>query len=211
MKTKFKRTIIIILTATLSLLLITPAFATENVNITVNEIPETMVSYLTDEKGNVIIIEGVMVDKPMTVSDNEYAVTYSYALPKSLLASGSLPIEDQDPSISLQAELTIYFERINIPYEYLLTHVEGSWELLDSSVTILNKTMAYHCSGALPILTGQSETVQNITHYFYYYTWFTDYVSSAGTALVGAQMDFRLQHGSSVWNWSLPNYILDID
>lgn len=207
MKKKFTKIIAMVLTVTMMFSVAIPVFANEPV--IVNEIPETVVSYLSDEDGNVITIEGVMVERPIALAADEYAVTYLYALPKSALTTGHTTLEGEDNSISVQAELTIHFTTKNDPTEYLLTQVQGSWSLLDSSVTVLGNSVAYHCIGLLPVPTKQTKTYRNVRNSFGYYTGFTNYVSSVDGGLVGAQIDFELQHGSSTWDWSLPNYVID--
>lgn len=96
---------------------------------TVLSISDTATGRIIDSDGNEVQVTGYRVDNPITINaeNDEYAVTYEYAIPLSTLYHTD-SVTGSDSTSYLSATLTVYYTEYDIePAEYLLTKVTGSW------------------------------------------------------------------------------------
>ena len=170
MKKTIKKIFATILTAVMAMSVGMPAFAEDNVDV----IPETMVSYLTDEAGNVTVLEGTLVETPILLSDGEYSATYEYEVATSALDNDKTTT-GTDNSVSVRARTTIHYQTQNSPTEYKLTAVEGYWTILDNSVSVTNSSLTYVCRNLLSG-RGQYNSISNVNNNFYYATGFGTFI-----------------------------------
>lgn len=170
------------------------------------EIPQTMTGYLLDEAGSLVTVTGYLVTQEdislYGLLDDETNLTYAFTLYSG--PNYTLTAEDTDGSMSVRVYLTIRYTTQNTPTEYLLTNVSGSWDILDSKVTVYNAELTYGCSGILPFPTTQSAT-HTVTNNFNYNTGFTDYIIQ-NYGYMGANINLYLRMGSQrTWEFFMQN------
>lgn len=204
MKKVFKKIVATVLTAAMAMGVGAPAFAMDEVQY---DAPKTVMSYLTDEMGNVTPIEGVLVDSPQALSNDEYVANYEFLLPLSAV-SKQLSATGTDSSVSVRANTKIYYQTQNTPTEYKLTAVEGSWTVLDGTVSVVSANLSYVCRNLL-FGSGQFKSHSNISNNFYYATGFGTFVPETDVCTVGATLTMNLKHASSSYTWQLQNYAVD--
>ena len=144
--------------------------------------------------------------------------TVVFALPSMLFSTsdgGMSPRlsgfhDEYDSSYSVYGQVTYYYSTFQSHGNtgYLLTSVAGGWTVLDSSVTLSDRSVYYACEGF--VLTNQGISSIDFSQYctkypgtnsFSYNTGFTNYIINDGNAgTMGATSEVTLRHGgSSVW------------
>ena len=200
MKKKFKKAAAVILTMAMTMSVGIPTFAAE----------ETATAYMRNvTTGEIVPILCTAVDTPMIAAmGNEYAQTYEYYVPTDALRGVELPgrVDGLDDSYSVHGYLTIWYKQKNTPVEYLLTGVEGRWDILDSSVSVVGAEAEATCTGTFPEPTEQFDE-RSVTNNFSYDTGFTDYVTTVAGGSVGATLTIYITHnGNHVWELNIPKY-----
>lgn len=174
--------------------------------------PSEIEAYLISDSGEVFSVIGQKVDLLQEVNEfsawspSEGSATYVFSLYAD--PSYTLTANEMDGSLSVRVYLTIKYTTRNSPTEYLLTNVSGSWEILDSRVSVTKAVLDYGCSGFYPSYTQQSAS-KEVSNGFNCDTGFTKYVVAEGGVL-GSYLTLDLLMGQTrEWDFRIKNYLFD--
>lgn len=146
----------------------------------------------------------VALDDPMNVSIMQTAGITD--------GSGSKYGETWDSSMGVKAYITIYYKwKDGALTGYLLTQVTGGWTVVDTSISLSNRSLEFGCVGGV-FGGGAANSMQ-----FYAYaptsnsfSWNTNFTQYIERGVVGAKTSVTLKRGtSSTWTLNLKNYILE--
>ena len=178
------------------------------------------IGVLTSPDGTRYFIQGEVMDMNSPQSrnctdDGANSITYRYdvVMPQ---AAGNLEGDPQvDPSASLKAYLTVYWQEKNVESftSVLLTHTSVRWTVTDKVVV---DSAAIYAEGKGSGLVGYDSTVyetktfRGVTSGTKYATKFTQYVQRGGLfPMVGSNAIFELSHGTSS-HWTFTTAILEV-
>ncbi|ATW26326.1 hypothetical protein [Candidatus Formimonas warabiya] len=130
----------------------------------------------------------------------------------SIQGTGHYDDEDGDSTGSVLAYSTVYWNTVTDSLDntgYLLTKVNGGWQIQDAQVSLSNRTVQYYCSG-MTIDSGpsvkQKYTQTPTANAYAYNTGFTKYVVKwQGSASIGMTSTVKLTRGTANWNFSFTN------
>lgn len=176
------------------------------------DMPSRIEAYLIADSGEVMSVIGQKVDLSQEISElsasssSEESSTYVFSLYSN--PSYTLTANEMDGSLSVRVYLTIKYTTRNSPAEYLLTNVSGSWEILDSRVSITKAELEYGCTGFYPSYAEQSGS-KEVSNNFSYDTGFTKYIIPEGGVL-GSYLTLDLLMGQTrQWDFVIKNYLFD--
>lgn len=170
------------------------------------------VGILTLDDGTQIEVEGEIVNTASTLDDHsDQSVTYRYNLPSVSRVGGSSTIHDNDGGYASTVYLTISYDIKGNPSTYLLKQVSGYWLVSDPNVSVTSAKLNYGCTGIFPVPTTQSVIGVSVSNYFTRNTGFTDYVSDAYKAVLGANLTLTYKMGSyRTWSFTLTNNLFNV-
>lgn len=148
-------------------------------------------------------------------NDSNGNVTYVFAIPcMDLISDSTFSVYSEgganwkyDDSYSVYGQVSYNYRRTlsNNNVGYLLTDVSGVWEIKDSRVSIIDRSVIYSCTGLTfsgALNSSQYVTKKPNSNSFYYTTGLSTYViDDFGLSLstMGVQSMATLKHGGSVW------------
>lgn len=200
-----KRIVSLALALMMCLSLSVTALAVDSATTT---IPTEITSYLMDENGNQIPVEGKLVSlsTPMDRSiNNTIAATYEYTVYSDgigFYSDRSSTASDVDSNGLVRAYVTVTYQQegVGFPYQYLLTSVESHWILYNTNTTVTSARMHYICYDAGD--ADDQEWYGTISNNFFTYTDF-DTFTHTGFASVGATLTLTLRANTSAPTWQL--------
>lgn len=143
--------------------------------------------------------------------NSDKSITYRYNLPSVARAGASSTVHDNDGGYASTVYLTISYDSKGSPSTYLLKQVSGYWLVSDPNVSVTSAKLNYGCTGTFPTPTTQSVTGVSVSNYFTKNTGFTDYISDAYGAVLGANLTLTYKMGSSrTWSFTLTNNLFNV-
>lgn len=167
---------------------------------------------LTNEQGEVMEIEGILVNEtvtPLTRASNTdmHERTYMYVVPRGV--TGQVTADDADSASVTRAYITIYYTTTpdaNGNDLYLLTKVSGYWKTPTDQAWVEKAYIDYAC-----VRIGnesQLKTDVTVSNNFSINTGFTDGAPSWVGGTCGANLYLNLRRGtSSAWTLTVTNLL----